>query len=60
MAKTSTTTTISVETPEGVFSKLSSFSVKDKIERKGNLDYLSWANAWAILKQHYPTAQRTV
>lgn len=60
MAKTATTTTLATETAEGVFSKLSSISVKDKIERKGNLDYLSWANAWAILKQHYPDAQRKV
>lgn len=43
-----------------IFSTLSSISVKDKIERKGNLDYLSWANAWAILKSHYPDAQRRV
>ena len=42
------------------FEKLSSISVKDKIERKGNLDYLSWANAWAILKSHYPDAQRKI
>lgn len=42
------------------FSKLSSISIKDKIERKGNLDYLSWANAWAILKSHYPNAQRKI
>lgn len=54
-----TTTTVTLN-PEDVFSKLSAISVKDKIERKGNLDYLSWANAWAVLKQHYPTAQRTV
>ena len=43
-----------------VFSTLSSISVKEKIERKGNLDYLSWANAWAMLKAVYPTAQRKV
>jgi len=43
-----------------VYQTLSSISVKDKIERKGNLDYLSWANAWATLKQHYPNAQRRV
>jgi hypothetical protein len=42
------------------FEKLSSVPVKDKIERKGNLDYLSWANAWAILKSHYPDAQRKI
>lgn len=43
-----------------IFKTLSSISVKDKIERKGNLDYLSWANAWSVLKQHYPNAQRVV
>ncbi len=35
-------------------------SIKDKVERKGNIDYLSWAYAWSLLKQHYPTAQRVV
>lgn len=45
---------------KSVFATLSVYSVKDKIERKGNLDYLSWANAWAVLKQHYPDAQRKV
>lgn len=45
---------------QSVFKVLSSVNVKDKIERKGNLDYLSWANAWAILKLHYPDAQRKV
>lgn len=43
-----------------VFENLYSIGVKDKIERKGHLDYLSWANAWALLKSHYPDAQRKV
>jgi hypothetical protein len=43
-----------------VYETLSSISVKEKIERKGNLDYLSWANAWAMLKTAYPEAQRKV
>lgn len=43
-----------------VYETLSSISVKEKIERKGNLDYLSWANAWAMLKAVYPHAQRKV
>lgn len=43
-----------------VYETLSSISVKEKIERKGNLDYLSWANAWAMLKTVYPEAQRKV
>jgi len=49
--------TIDIQSP---FKQLSSIPIKDKIERKGNLDYLSWANAWAILKAHYPDAQRKV
>lgn len=43
-----------------VYATLSSINVKDKIERKGNLDYLSWANAWSMLKSNYPDAQRRV
>lgn len=48
------------EKQKPVFETLSAISVKDKIERKGNLDYLSWANAWATLKDHFPLAQRKV
>lgn len=43
-----------------VFSTLSAINVKDKIEAKNGLDYVSWANAWAMLKAHYPDAQRKV
>lgn len=45
---------------KSTFATLSAISVKDKIERKGNLDYLSWANAWSTLKAHYPNAQRKI
>lgn len=45
---------------KSIYESLSAISVKDKVERKGQLDYLSWANAWHLLKQNYPTAQRTV
>lgn len=45
---------------KSTFATLSAISVKEKIERKGNLDYLSWANAWSILKTHYPSAQRKI
>jgi hypothetical protein len=45
---------------KSVFATLSQVSVQGKIERKGNLDYLSWANAWALLKTHYPDAQRKI
>jgi len=43
-----------------VFKKLSEVDVKSKIVKKGNQDYLSWSNAWSLLKQNYPTAQRIV
>jgi len=45
---------------QSVFATLYGLAVKDKIERKGHLDYLSWANAWALLKANYPDAQRKV
>jgi Protein of unknown function (DUF1071) len=47
-------------TTKSVFETLSQISIKEKIERKGNLDYLSWANAWSMLKTIYPDAQRKV
>ena len=48
------------EKQQSVFNILSGISVKNKIERKGNLDYLSWSNAWLMLKQKFPSAQRIV
>lgn len=45
---------------KSVFETLSGVAIKDKVERKGNIDYLSWAYAWSLLKQHYPSAQRIV
>ena len=45
---------------KSVFATLSAVAIKDKVERKGNIDYLSWAYAWSLLKQNYPTAQRVV
>lgn len=42
------------------FEQLATISVKDKIEKKGNFNYLSWANAWAMIKMKYPNAQRVV
>jgi hypothetical protein len=45
---------------KSVFKTLSEVPIKDKVERKNNMDYLSWAYAWSLLKQNYPTAQRIV
>lgn len=41
---------------ENYFKQLNSINVSDKIERKGNLSYLSWAYAWGELKKIFPTA----
>ena len=45
---------------KNVFKELSSIDVSSKIEKKGQLDYISWANSWAMLKNKYPNAQRIV
>ena len=43
-----------------VYKTLSAINVRDKVEQKGGLDYLSWANAWHMLKKQYPQAQRII
>jgi len=42
------------------YQELSALPIKRLIEKKGGLDYLSWSNAWDMLKKAYPTAQRKV
>lgn len=45
---------------ENYFTELNSINVQDKIEKKGNLSYLSWAYAWAEVKKRHPDAVYTV
>ena len=45
---------------EEIYKKLSKVNVNDKTEAKNGLTYLSWAWAWGVLKEHYPTATYTV
>lgn len=45
---------------QSVFATLYSIDVRDKVEEKNGIRYMSWANAWAILKSHYPDAKRVV
>lgn len=45
---------------KSVFKTLSEVAINDKVEEKGKIKYLSWAYAWSLLKQHYPSAQRIV
>lgn len=45
-----------MEQKSTVFATLSGIPIKDKVEKKNNLDYLSWAHAWAEVKKNYPDA----
>ena len=38
------------------FEEIYKIDVNDKVEKKGNLSYLSWAFAWAEFKKIYPEA----
>jgi hypothetical protein len=42
------------------FEQLNNINVQDKIEKKGNLSYLSWAFAWEQLKIKHPKAKYKV
>ena len=42
------------------YTELSELPIKRLVEKKGGLDYLSWSNAWDMLKKIYPNAQRVV
>ena len=42
------------------YKELSELPIKRLVEKKGGLDYLSWSNAWDMLKKIYPDAQRKV
>lgn len=44
------------ENKKSVYETLSKINVKPKLEKKGKLDYLSWAMAWGMVKQVYPDA----
>ena len=45
---------------DSVFAVLSTIDCKEHIEKKKDLSYLSWAWAWQILKEKYPTAFYTI
>ncbi len=42
-----------------VWATLSQVDVSDRIEKKQNLSFLSWAWAWGTLMEHYPQAEYT-
>ena len=43
-----------------VFDTLYSINVNDKVEKKGNLSYVSWADCWAEVKKNYPESFYTI
>lgn len=43
-----------------VFATLNAINCNERVEKKGNLSYLSWAWAWQIVKQNYPDASYTI
>lgn len=45
---------------ENLFNELYSLDVRDKVEQKNGLNYLSWAYAWAEIKKIYPSAKYTI
>ena len=42
------------------FDTLSKIPVKHLVSKKGGLDYISWADAWSLLKRNCPDATRKV
>ena len=49
-----------MEKTQSVFKTLSSINLSSKVEKRGNLSYISWSTAWGAVKEHYPDIQRTV
>ena len=45
---------------KSTFKTLAAVNVKDRVEKKGRFDYLSWAYAWDMIKDQYPDANRKV
>ena len=49
-----------MEKTKSTFDVLSAINLSDKVEKKSNLTYLSWAWAWAEVKKEYPDASYQV
>jgi len=47
---------MTVKKTESLWSKLSKIDCSEHVDKKGNFNYLSWAWAWATLKEHCPDA----
>ena len=51
---------ITAETYKEIFNTLNDIDLKGKVKEKMGLSYLSWAYAWGVLKQKYPTAKMNI
>jgi len=49
-----------MESKKSTFKTLAYVNIKDRVEKKGRFDYLSWAYAWAMVKDQYPDSNRKV
>jgi hypothetical protein len=45
---------------KSVFEQLSALNLSSKVEKRGNLSYISWATAWGECKKLFPDMNRTV
>ena len=45
---------------KNTFETLRNVNLKEKLKEKLGLKYLSWANAWDVIKSIYPDAVRTI
>lgn len=45
---------------KSVFEQLSALNLASKVEKRGNLSYISWATAWAECKKLFPDMSRTI
>lgn len=43
-------------TKKDIFNTLKDVNVTSLISKKNNLDYLPWANAWALIMEHFPNS----
>lgn len=48
------------EKKDSIYQKLSKIDVNKYISKKMGLDYVSWANAWALAKAIYPTIKKKI
>lgn len=49
-----------MEKTKSVFEVLSEINLSSKVEKRGNLSYISWSTAWGAVKSKFPDVQRTV